>query len=97
MVDSKDLQILAILNQNSKFPTSFIAKQVNLKYHTVDSRIKNLFSKGIIKFTHPVFYLGNLKLIRLYEVIINLYQSDVKTKEEIISVAQGFHSQRSKD
>jgi len=48
-IDKKDVQILRIIQRNSKITTREIAKQLNLPVTTVFTRIKKLEQKGIIK------------------------------------------------
>ena len=48
-IDKKDIQILRIIQRNSKITTREIAKQLNLPVTTVFTRIKKLEQKGIIK------------------------------------------------
>ncbi|RLI22574.1 Lrp/AsnC family transcriptional regulator [Candidatus Bathyarchaeota archaeon] len=47
-LDRKDIQILRILQKNSKITTREIAKQINIPVTTVFTRIKKLEKKGII-------------------------------------------------
>ena len=48
-VDKKDIQILRIIQRNSKLTTREIAKQLKIPVTTVFTRIKRLEQKGIIK------------------------------------------------
>ncbi|RLI17857.1 Lrp/AsnC family transcriptional regulator [Candidatus Bathyarchaeota archaeon] len=49
LVDKKDIQILRIIQRNSKLTTREIAKQLKIPVTTVFTRIKRLEQKGIIK------------------------------------------------
>ena len=49
LLDKKDIQILRIIQRNSKITTREIARQLNIPVTTVFTRIKKLEQKGIIK------------------------------------------------
>ena len=49
LVDKKDIQILRIIQRNSKLTTREIAKQLKIPVTTVFTRIKKLEQNGIIK------------------------------------------------
>lgn len=49
LLDKKDIQILRIIQKNSKITTREIARQLNIPVTTVFTRIKKLEQKGIIK------------------------------------------------
>ena len=49
LLDKKDIQILKIIQRNSKITTREIARQLNIPVTTVFTRIKKLEQKGIIK------------------------------------------------
>ncbi len=48
-MDSKDLEIIKILNANGRMPFSTIAKRVKLSLNGVKKRINNLEKEGVIK------------------------------------------------
>ena len=49
LLDKKDIEILRIVQRNSKITTREIARQLNIPVTTVFTRIKKLEQKGIIK------------------------------------------------
>ena len=49
LLDKKDIQILRIIQRNSKITTREIARQLDIPVTTVFTRIKKLEQKGIIK------------------------------------------------
>ena len=49
LLDKKDIQILRIIQRNSKITTREIARQLNIPVTTVFTRIKKLEQKGIIR------------------------------------------------
>ena len=49
LLDKKDIEILRIIQRNSKITTREIARQLNIPVTTVFTRIKKLEQKGIIK------------------------------------------------
>ena len=49
LLDKKDIQILRIIQKNSKITTREIARQLDIPVTTVFTRIKKLEQKGIIK------------------------------------------------
>ena len=49
LLDKKDIQILRIIQRNSKITTREMARQLNIPVTTVFTRIKKLEQKGIIK------------------------------------------------
>lgn len=48
-MDSKDLEIIKLLNSNSRMPFSTIAKKVKLSFNGVKKRINKLEKEGVIK------------------------------------------------
>jgi len=48
-MDSKDLEIIKILNSNGRIPFSSIAKRVSLSLNGVKKRITHLEYEGVIK------------------------------------------------
>ena len=60
-IDKKDIQILRIIQRNSKITTREIAKQLNLPVTTVFTRIKKLEQKGIIKEYRAILDAKNLE------------------------------------
>ncbi|MFI3327904.1 MAG: Lrp/AsnC family transcriptional regulator [Rikenellaceae bacterium] len=74
-LDSKDLEILRILQQNARLTTKELASQVNLSTTPVFERLKRLENNGIIekyvavlndeKLNHGFVVFCNVKLIKM--------------------------------
>ncbi len=49
MIDNLDRQLIALLRMNARMPTSELARQLNISRSTIQSRLKRLEDKHVIK------------------------------------------------